>query len=85
MDNETITAELKNYMHEFLRLKRKVVRADVSPKSYYENRESYYIYRLQVNVIKKVLDEKMEQEPDHPAFKNFWKDYSFWLEEEAGV
>ncbi len=83
MNNETITAELKNYMRELIPLKRKVIRADVSPKTYYANRDSYHMYRLSVDIIKKVLDEKMEAEPDHPAFKNSWKAYAEWLEEMA--
>jgi 5'-deoxynucleotidase YfbR-like HD superfamily hydrolase len=81
MDNETLTEEMKNYMRELIPLKRKVVRADVSPRTYYANRDSYRVYKLQVEVIKKVINERIAENPDHPKLKNFWKEYAEWLEE----
>ncbi len=81
MDNGTLTEELKNYMRELIPLKRKVMRGDVSPKTYYAARDKYRLYQLQVEVIKMVINENIAENPDHPKLKNFWKDYAEWLEE----
>ena len=81
MDNGTLTEELKNYMRELIPLRRKFLRADVSPKKYYEARDNYYLYQMQVEVIKMVINERMAENPEHPKLKNFWKDYAEWLED----
>ena len=81
MDNTTLTEELKNYMRQLIPVKRKVFREDMSPKTYYVTRDKYRLYKMEVDVIKMVIKEKMEKNPDHPAFKNFWEDYAEWLEE----
>lgn len=81
MDNETLTEELKNYMMELIPLKRKVLRADVSPRTYSIVREQFHKYEMFVEVIKMVINENIAENPEHPKLKNFWKRYAEWLEE----
>ena len=81
MDNGTLTEEMKNYMRELIPLKRKVRRADVSPRTYSVARDEFRKYQMYVDVIKMVINENIAENPEHPKLKNFWKDYAEWLEE----
>ena len=81
MDNGTLTEELKNYMRELIPLRRKVLRADVSPRTYGIAREQFRKYEMFVEVIKMVINENIAENPDHPKLKDFWKNYALWLED----